>query len=53
MENSLDLYILDVMMLIYRFKVIVVLVNKLLYDWTIVDLDWEGWACPNANYMIV
>lgn len=32
MENSLDLYILDVMMLIYRFKVIVVLVNELLYD---------------------
>lgn len=52
-ENWLNLFILDVMMLIYRSKLIVNLVNELVCDWTIVDLDWKGWECPKSKYRIV
>ena len=52
-ENYLNLCTLDVMILIYRFKMIVILINELVCDWVIIDLDWEGWVCPNIKYMIV
>jgi hypothetical protein len=33
---------MDVMILIYRFKFIMIFINELVCDWAIVVLDWKG-----------
>lgn len=41
------------MMLDYRFKFILIMVNELLCGWANIDMDWEGSVCPNSKNRIV